>query len=109
MRQWLDLAEISNPEGYPTLGAFFRRKLKNTARPIDSEVPLTSPCDGRVLACGLVDPATGFLEQVGSLSHTFSELKFLILAKIGGFDAIFARSGSHKIKAVALIMHTYKK
>ena len=66
----LDEAEISDPEGYPTLGAFFRRKLKNTARPIDSDVPLTSPCDGRVLACGLVDPATGCLEQVGSLSTT---------------------------------------
>jgi len=69
----LDEAEISNPEGYPTLGAFFRRKLKNTARPIDSEVPLTSPCDGRVLACGQVDPATGCLEQIKGVSYPLKE------------------------------------
>ena len=36
------------------------------------------------------------------------EVILVILAKIGGFAAIFARSGSHQIKAVALDMPTLK-
>ena len=64
----LNEAEISSPEGYPTLGAFFRRKLKAEARPIDPEASLTSPCDGRVLACGPID-ASGHLEQIKGVTY----------------------------------------
>lgn len=66
-------AEISSPEGYPTLGAFFRRRLKASARPIDPAAPLTSPCDGRVLACGPVDASTGQLEQIKGVSYPVKE------------------------------------
>lgn len=68
----LDEAEVSEPEEYPTLGAFFRRRLKAAVRPIDREAALTSPCDGRVLTCG---PVThdGMLEQIKGVSYPLAE------------------------------------
>lgn len=65
-------AESSSPEDYPTLGAFFRRRLRADLRPI-SPSPLTSPCDGRVLACGPVDAATGTLEQIKGVAYPVDE------------------------------------
>ena len=47
---------------------------------------------------------TVFLRQFVSMNH----LSFNTLAKIGGFAAIFARSGSHHTKAVALTMTIVK-
>lgn len=43
-----------NPEDYPTLNAFFTRRLKPGARPVDDEQPaVVSPVDGRVSAAGI--------------------------------------------------------
>ena len=52
------------------------------------------------------EPLPVMIDMSGSSKFAQNILKSL--AKIGGFAAIFARSGSHQTKAVALIMHTYK-
>jgi len=45
-----------NPEDYPTLNAFFTRRLKPGARPVDDEKrALVSPVDGRVSAAGICE------------------------------------------------------
>ena len=45
-----------NPEEYPTLNAFFTRRLKPGARPVDDEQPaVVSPVDGRVSAAGICE------------------------------------------------------
>jgi len=59
-----DLAQFNN------LGEFFRRRLKSSCRPIDETAPLVSPCDGRVLHFGLVDPETGIIEQVKGVTYS---------------------------------------
>lgn len=52
-----DLAEVRPPlEAYPSLGAFFVRRLVDGARPFpDDPTQLPSPVDGRVQWCGRVD------------------------------------------------------
>ena len=53
-----DLAE------YRSLGELFRRRLKDGARPVDSDPDkIVSPCDGRVLHFGTVEE-DGMLEQI---------------------------------------------
>jgi phosphatidylserine decarboxylase len=45
-----------NPQDYPTLNAFFTRRLKPGARPVDDEAPaVVSPVDGRVSAAGICE------------------------------------------------------
>jgi len=48
----LEEAEDSDLENYPSLGHFFRRRLKAGARPVDDGGCLVSPADGRVLYSG---------------------------------------------------------
>jgi phosphatidylserine decarboxylase len=52
-----DLAEAEGPlERYPTLAAFFARRLRAGVRPIDPDPEvLVSPADGRLLAAGSFD------------------------------------------------------
>ena len=41
---------------YPNLGEFFRRRLRDDARPIDPDPRnLISPCDGRVMHAGPIE------------------------------------------------------
>lgn len=45
-----------NPKDYPTLNAFFTRRLKPGARPVDGEqTAVVSPVDGRVSAAGICE------------------------------------------------------
>ncbi|HWQ11054.1 MAG TPA: archaetidylserine decarboxylase [Holophaga sp.] len=54
----IDVAEAEFAiDGYPSLQAFFTRRLKAGARPQDGLVPgaLNSPVDGRIVACGRIE------------------------------------------------------
>ena len=53
------------------------------------------------------EPLPVMIDMSGSSKFAQNILKSL--GKIGGFAAIFTRSSSHNIKALALIMHTDKK
>lgn len=57
-------------KSYRTISEFFRRRIKMELRPIDSESPIVSPCDGRVLTCGKV--SRGLIEQVKGITYTAS-------------------------------------
>src|SRR5262245_14570964 len=60
-------------ESYPSLGAFFVRRLKSGARPLAPEPrAVLSPCDGRVQAVGRI--ARGALLQAKETSYEASEL-----------------------------------
>ncbi|EFA85751.1 phosphatidylserine decarboxylase [Heterostelium album PN500] len=55
---------------YPSLAAFFCRRLKKDARKIDDAAPLVSPVDGKVIYYG---PVTGdSLEQVKGINYSLT-------------------------------------
>eukprot|EP01133_Synstelium_polycarpum_P013445 gene13445-15847_t len=56
---------------YPSLAAFFSRRLKPSARPIDQDCAMISPVDGRVIYCGPV--TDGSLEQVKGLKYSVAD------------------------------------
>jgi len=58
---------------YPSLGAFFVRRLREGARPLDPDpLPLVAPCDGRIQAA---DPiARGTLVQAKGMSYPVATL-----------------------------------
>jgi phosphatidylserine decarboxylase len=59
--------------GYPSLGAFFVRRLKHGARPLDPDPrALLSPCDGKIQELGTI--ARGSLLQAKGQSYTLAEL-----------------------------------
>lgn len=58
---------------YPTLNAFFTRRLKSGARPIDKETSvLVSPVDAQITAKGVI--ADGLMLQVKGQTYTIDEL-----------------------------------
>ncbi|EEU04122.1 phosphatidylserine decarboxylase [Dictyostelium discoideum AX4] len=59
-------------EEYPTMGDFFARRLKPTARPIDEKADMVSPVDGTVIYHGKVD-INNTLEQVKGLTYTLDQ------------------------------------
>ncbi|PPQ69457.1 hypothetical protein CVT26_002867 [Gymnopilus dilepis] len=67
----LDEIEPSDLREYPSLGAFFYRKLKEGARPVDESV-LVSPADGRMLHFGMVQGAK--VEQVKGITYSLDAL-----------------------------------
>jgi phosphatidylserine decarboxylase len=68
----LDLGD-ARIDRFPSLHACFTRALKPGARPIDPDPRvITSPCDGIVVACGLVDD--GRLMQVKGSLYTLDDL-----------------------------------
>jgi phosphatidylserine decarboxylase len=68
-----NLEEIDPPDlkEYPSLGAFFCRKLKDGVRPIDPAV-LVSPADGTVLHFGTVNGSK--VEQVKGITYSLEAL-----------------------------------
>lgn len=61
------------PQGYASLGAFFVRRLKPGARPLDPDPrALVSPCDGTLQAVGRIE--RGALLQAKGQSYTVDEL-----------------------------------
>ncbi|KAF5376868.1 hypothetical protein D9615_007263 [Tricholomella constricta] len=67
----LDEIEPSNLKEYPSLGAFFYRKLKDGARPVDPAV-LVSPADGTVLHYGTIKDL--HIEQVKGITYSLDAL-----------------------------------
>lgn len=68
-----NLEEIDPPDlrDYPSLGAFFCRKLKDGVRPIDPAI-LVSPADGTVLHFGTVEGSR--VEQVKGITYSLDAL-----------------------------------
>jgi phosphatidylserine decarboxylase len=69
-----DASEAELPlDGYPSLGAFFVRRLKSGARALDADPGfLLAPCDGTVQAIGTIE--SGALLQAKGMSYTLEEL-----------------------------------
>ncbi|KAK4036760.1 hypothetical protein OUZ56_028798 [Daphnia magna] len=67
----LDEAKDGNLDNYSCLAEFFRRKLKNGVRPIDSASAVVAPSDGTVLNFGRV--TAGMMEQVKGVSYSLGE------------------------------------
>ncbi|KAF8804194.1 phosphatidylserine decarboxylase [Phlegmacium glaucopus] len=67
----LDEIEPSDLRKYPSLGAFFYRKLKDGARPVDL-ASLVSPADGTVLHFGTVHESR--VEQVKGITYSLDAL-----------------------------------
>ena len=68
----LDEIEPADLRTYPSLGAFFYRKLKDGARPVDDAV-LVSPADGRILHFGTIDQHLR-VEQVKGITYHLDAL-----------------------------------
>lgn len=71
-----NLDEASRPiEEYPSLRAFFTRKLKDGARPLEvGPSNLISPVDGVVIGCGQVKSPGTMIEQVKGFSYSLGAL-----------------------------------
>ncbi|KAG0628085.1 hypothetical protein M758_2G248700 [Ceratodon purpureus] len=71
-----NLEEASMPiEEYPSLRAFFTRKLKDGARPLETgPTNLISPVDGVIIGCGQVKGPGTMIEQVKGFSYSLSAL-----------------------------------
>jgi len=63
-------AEEENLNKYPSLGAFFTRRLKAGARPVRDDLPVVSPADGTTTFNGTFEG--GFLEQVKGVHYSLS-------------------------------------
>jgi len=64
----LDEAENPSLSSYPTLGAFFRRRLKSGVRPV-ADACLVSPADGKVLHWGVIGSGDS-VEQVKGVTYS---------------------------------------
>ncbi|KAF9042242.1 phosphatidylserine decarboxylase-domain-containing protein [Panaeolus papilionaceus] len=67
----LDEIEPADLREYPSLGAFFYRKLKDGARPVDPAI-LVSPADGRILHFGSIQESR--VEQVKGITYSLDAL-----------------------------------
>lgn len=67
----LDEAEICDLRKYPSLGAFFTRRLKPGVRPISEESDVVSPADGLVTV-DLLEFKGGYLQQVKGVHYSLN-------------------------------------
>lgn len=58
---------------YANFGEFFRRNLKTGVRPIDPTSPIVSPCDGEVLANGLVTSVDNLTLVIKGVPYTLKD------------------------------------
>ena len=75
IRQYrIETAEAEHPlDHYPTMGAFFVRRLKPGARPI-ADTPLVSPVDGTLTQGGRFQPGKAVLTQIKGLDYSLEDL-----------------------------------
>jgi phosphatidylserine decarboxylase len=75
IRQYrIETAEAEHPlDHYPTMGAFFVRRLKPGARPIAAS-PLVSPVDGTLTQGGRFQPGKAVLTQIKGLDYNLEDL-----------------------------------
>ncbi len=95
-------AELPMSE-YPTMGAFFVRRLKPGARPV-APGPIVSPVDGTLTQGGFFDPANPRLKQIKGIDYSLRELIGgdwdLAEYQAGGFLTIYlAPYNYHRIHA----------
>ena len=64
---------ISETAKFATLSEFFCRSLKEDSRPVCSDLPLASPCDGKVLNFGTFSTDTS-IEQIKGSTYSVKEL-----------------------------------
>jgi phosphatidylserine decarboxylase len=70
----IETSEAERPVGeYPTMGAFFVRRLKAGARPIAPD-PIVSPVDGTLTQGGRFDPANPRLRQIKGIDYSLRDL-----------------------------------
>jgi phosphatidylserine decarboxylase len=70
----IETSEAERPPGdYPTMGAFFVRRLKPGARPIAPD-PIVSPVDGTLTQGGRFDPAHPSLKQIKGIDYSLRDL-----------------------------------
>jgi phosphatidylserine decarboxylase len=70
----IDVSEAEHPvDAYPTMGAFFVRRLKPGARPIAPD-PIVSPVDGTLTQGGRFDPADPKLKQIKGIDYSLRDL-----------------------------------
>jgi phosphatidylserine decarboxylase len=95
----LDEAELPLEE-YPTLAAFFRRRLKEGSRPIDPKAgSVVSPVDARVTAFGTIQE--GDLLQVKGLDYSTADLLGTGLLPASELDHGVFEGGSYIILYLA--------
>jgi phosphatidylserine decarboxylase len=72
-RYGVDLGEVDGDlADFRTLGEFFRRPLREAARPIDAGAALVWPCDGRIVSSGPI--REGRVPQVKGVDYSLSHL-----------------------------------
>ena len=71
----VDLSEAAEPaDAYPTFNAFFTRRLRDGARPVDrGENTVVAPCDSRLSGMGAVSE-DGRLEQIKGQTYALEAL-----------------------------------
>jgi phosphatidylserine decarboxylase len=70
----IETAEAEHPVShYPTMGAFFVRRLKPGARAIAPE-PIVSPVDGTLTQGGRFEPSSPMLRQIKGMDYSLQDL-----------------------------------
>ncbi|KAG6828988.1 hypothetical protein H0H92_006060 [Tricholoma furcatifolium] len=94
----LDEIETSDLSSYPSLGAFFYRKLKPGARPVDPAV-LVSPADGTVLHFGTIKDLR--IEQVKGITYSLDAL--LGVERPGSSAAVLSTPAEHHNRDMSIV------
>ena len=72
-RYGADLGQMAGtPEDYRSMAAFFRRPLREGARPIDAEAELIWACDGKIISSGAI--TGGKIRQVKGRDYSVEQL-----------------------------------
>ncbi len=123
----VDMSEVDVPDGgFRSFNAFFARRLRQGARPIDHQAALVSPCDGRLTACGVADGelavvkgrrarVSSILDDVGMTASDKTAAIIYLAPRdyhrvhapaAGVIEAMTRRSGSHyPVNALGLRHH----
>lgn len=92
-------SKYSSPEDFKTFNEFFTRQLEVDARPI-ADVPLVSPADGKIAACGILD-STRFIQAKGhdfTVESLIADPELADVFKYGSFATVYlSPSDYHRV------------
>ncbi|KAG6909087.1 hypothetical protein DXG01_002068 [Tephrocybe rancida] len=94
----LDEIEPADLTSYPSLGAFFYRKLKSGVRPVDPAV-LVSPADGTVLHFGTIKDLR--VEQVKGITYSLDAL--LGVERPGSSASVISTPAEHHNRDMSIV------
>ncbi|KAG6827655.1 hypothetical protein H0H92_010901 [Tricholoma furcatifolium] len=94
----LDEIETTDLSSYPSLGAFFYRKLKPGVRPVDSAA-LVSPADGTVLHFGTIKDL--HIEQVKGITYSLDAL--LGVERPGSPASVLSSPAEHHNRDMSIV------